>query len=192
MARNARFFPVISSSSRALTVIKSASKSIINVGLVTAILAYELWQVLSQWYKGEISGKFAAKKALDAVTVGLVGGIGGAELGMCIGSMVAPGIGTIVGGIFGSVLGTVVVANVSGWMSCKIFNVPKTAAIDNAYRFVGVDHQAPNGDINKSYRKKAVKYHPDKNKSDKAKEEWHKLQVSMVIIRLDRGAGEWA
>ena len=51
------------------------------------------------------------------------------------------------------------------------------------YEILGVSEDASQGDIKKSYRKLALKYHPDKNKGDKSAEEKFK-EVSEAYYAL--------
>ena len=65
-----------------------------------------------------------------------------------------------------------------------IFDLPKTAALDDAYKFLGLDHKATNDQINKRYRQLALIYHPDKEGGSEDK--FIKLQSYVCIIRASR------
>ena len=53
------------------------------------------------------------------------------------------------------------------------------------YETLGVSKNADSKDIKKAYRKLAVKYHPDKNKGDKAAEEKFKEASEAYAILQD-------
>lgn len=61
-------------------------------------------------------------------------------------------------------------------------DVKKFSEID-LYKLIGVDHTATEGEIRKSYRKKALECHPDKNPDNpKAAELFHQLQDALSIL----------
>jgi DnaJ family protein C protein 17 len=61
-------------------------------------------------------------------------------------------------------------------------DVKKFSEID-LYKLIGVEHQATEGEIRKSYRKKALECHPDKNPDNpNAAELFHKLQDALSIL----------
>ena len=49
------------------------------------------------------------------------------------------------------------------------------------YEILGVDRNASASDIKRSYRRLAMKYHPDKNQGDKAAEEKFKEFLTNLI-----------
>ena len=65
-----------------------------------------------------------------------------------------------------------------------IFNVPQSAALDNAYNYIGVNQYASNEEINRAYRNKARLTHPDQGGSHEA---FLDLQCHMGIIKVARG-----
>ena len=68
--------------------------------------------------------------------------------------------------------------------TCKAFDLPKTAALDKAYNFFGLRHDATNADIRETYRRLALVYHPDKGGNEK---DFVKLKIFYDIIRAARG-----
>lgn len=61
-------------------------------------------------------------------------------------------------------------------------DVKKFSEID-LYKLIGVEHTATEGEIRKSYRKKALECHPDKNpENPKAAELFHQLQEALSIL----------
>ncbi len=181
-----------------LQITKSTSGKIVAVGLVAVYLAFEAWNNLKLWWKGEITGIRCAKNVIDSLagmTAGAVGGIAGAAvgssivtgIGVAIGAAVAPAalaVGSILGGVIGGVASATAASNISDWLTQKIFNLPKEVALENAYRFLDLEYGASNVEINSSFRHLALEYHPDKGGSY---DDWHKLQVTMAIIKLSKG-----
>ena len=68
--------------------------------------------------------------------------------------------------------------------TCKIFNVPQSAALDNAYNYLGVDQHSSNETINRAYRNKARLTHPDQGGSHEA---FLDLQCHMGIVKVAKG-----
>ncbi|OWB58280.1 hypothetical protein B5S28_g4290 [[Candida] boidinii] len=55
-------------------------------------------------------------------------------------------------------------------------------SVSNHYSILGIDKNASGSDIKKSFRKLALKYHPDKNKSSDAEEKFKKINESYKIL----------
>lgn len=60
-------------------------------------------------------------------------------------------------------------------------DVKKFSEID-LYKLIGVEHTATEGEIRKSYRKKALECHPDKNPENPKVELFHQLQEALSIL----------
>jgi len=53
------------------------------------------------------------------------------------------------------------------------------------YEILGIDKNASKSEIKKSYRKLALKYHPDKNKSDDAEEKFKEISEAYAVLYDD-------
>uniref|UniRef100_A0A6P7HIM7 Uncharacterized protein LOC114349335 n=1 Tax=Diabrotica virgifera virgifera TaxID=50390 RepID=A0A6P7HIM7_DIAVI len=93
-------------------------------------------------------------------------------------------VGMIIGGIGGGMLGGQLAKGLSQWMTEKIFDVPKSEALENAYNFFNLRNHASNHQINTAYRQKCLEYHPDKGGSE---EKFHKVQMEMAVIKAAKG-----
>jgi hypothetical protein len=162
-----------------LQVMRSPALKMVSVGLLAVYLTIEAWNNLKLWWRGEISGKRCAKSIIDSLA-GVAGGIGGAAMG----TLIFPVVGTVIGAVVGGVAGTAITSCLSDWLTQKIFDLPKSVALENAYRFLGLQYGASNNEINSSFRRLALRYHPDKGGNY---DDWHKLQYSMAIIKLSKG-----
>lgn len=69
---------------------------------------------------------------------GYYGGMAGAAVGTCI----SPGWDTVVGGFAGGIAGSLMMQSLSDWFTQQIFDLPKEVALENAYRFVQLTHNA--------------------------------------------------
>lgn len=157
--------------------------NLVGVTLAAVYLTREIYHNMTRWWNGEISGARCAKNVIDSFA-GVAAGFGGGYLGATIGNFVAPGIGGAVGAVLGGVASASMATTLSDWINQKIFNLPRDEALENAYRFLELTCNASNDQINSSYRRLALEYHPDKGGSY---EQWHKLQLSMGLVKISRG-----
>lgn len=160
--------------------LKSFSKKI-GVVLVFAILSYEAAVNMKKWWKGEISGVRCAKNVVDSLG-SCAGGLALASGGAYVGAVAGP-VGVVCGALVGGLLGSVAAATLTDWATQCLFNVPKDVALENAYNYLEVSQTASNDEINKSYKRLCLVYHPDKGGSDEA---FHKLQMCLQVVRLQR------
>lgn len=149
----------------------------------TTNLTFEAWNNLKLWWRGEISGKSCAKTIIDSLA-GIAGGYGGGIAGAAVGTLIFPGVGTVIGGAVGGVAGTTITSCLSDLLTQQIFDLPKTVALEKAYRFLGLQNGASNNEINSSFRRLALRYHPDKGGN---REDWCKLQSYMGIMKVSKG-----
>ena len=171
------------SASNALSLTRGASGKLVGVTLAAVYLSYEIYKDICRWWKGEISGVRCVKNVIDG-TASMAAGVGGGFAGAAIGTALIPGVGTVIGGIVGGITAASVMSALSDWVTQKIFNLPKEEALENAYRFLGLSYGASNDQINAAFKRLVLKYHPDKGGSY---EDWHKLQVSMAVIKASKG-----
>lgn len=152
--------------------------------LIVVALSWECVRSISQWWKGEISGKRCTKQLVEGFAsfgAGVVGGEVGFMAAAAYGlGPVGIGVSAVAGGVVASCVG----ANLSATLTDFAFGLPKEAALENAYNYLGIHHNADNSDVNKKYRELCLKYHPDKGGNIK---DFQKLQVSMQLIRCARG-----
>lgn len=159
------------------------NRQLVKVALHGVYLSAEALRHIYMWWKGEISGRRAAKSIVDSsVTVGagLSGGAGGA----IVGAVVAGPLGGLVGGALGGILGAAAANILIDKLTRNIFDLPKTVAEENAYEYLGVSSSASNSDVNAAFWELCRKHHPDKGGDE---EEFKILQAHMAIIRLARG-----
>lgn len=155
------------------------------LAIAAVLLSWEALKSISAWWKGEISGARCVANVINAgATIG--GGFGGGALGTFLGTMVCPGVGTVIGGVAAGVLGSTAAAALSRWLTEYFFDLPPTVALEKAYEFLGLKASSTNAEINTQFKKLALIYHPDKGGSA---QDFHKLQVSVAIIKESRGQG---
>ena len=169
--------------SGSLQTFRGVAGKVVPVVLAGVYLAYDVISNMRRWWKGEISGTRCAKNIIDN-GIGLVAGIGGGVGGAAVGTLVFPVVGTIIGGLVGGIVATEVAQRVSDWLTQKIFDLPQSEALENAFRVLGVHHEATTSEINAAFRKLCLKCHPDKGGDV---EDFRKLQIAMQVIRMSRG-----
>jgi DnaJ-class molecular chaperone len=60
--------------------------------------------------------------------------------------------------------------------------VKKIIKNNNYYEILGVTKETSNDDIKRAYKKLALKFHPDKNKSSKAEEAFKKIATAYQTL----------
>ncbi|CAF0935885.1 unnamed protein product [Adineta steineri] len=162
-----------------------AAGTVIKVAIDTGALAYSAVKNIYLWWKGEVSGKRCVKETTDA-TATLFGTLLGAYGGAAVGTAICSLVGTLIGGFVGGLVGSTVIGKISERLTCKFFDLPKTVALENAYKTLGLTQSCSNGEINSAYRRLALTCHPDKGGSAEA---WSELETALALIRQARGEG---
>ncbi|WAR26011.1 hypothetical protein MAR_011715 [Mya arenaria] len=141
-----------------------------NVRLDMPKLSEEVLSNIRRWWTGEITGIRCGRNLADS---------GSDIIAWCAGNTVdnwfqfPDGSGISSG-----------VKYICDSLNDKMFQIPKSEALDKAYSFLGVPMTASNGEINSRYRKLSRKYHADKGGDS---QKWTELQCSLAIIRKARG-----
>ncbi|XP_050504289.1 uncharacterized protein LOC126883094 [Diabrotica virgifera virgifera] len=166
----------------AVVSVNKGGGAVVTVALASIHLTYEAIVNIRRWWNGEISGKRCCKTIIDSLaTIG--GSVGGGFAGVVVGALGGP-VGMIIGAIGGGILGGQLAKGLSQWMTEKIFDVPKSEALENAYNFFNLRNHASNHQINTAYRQKCLEYHPDRRGSE---EMFHKVQMEMAVIKAAKG-----
>lgn len=160
--------------------VKSLPKNI-GVKLAVAVIAWEAVVNIREWWDGDITGKRCAKNVLDCLS-SMAGGYAGAAGGVYVGAVGGP-VGIVAGALVGGLMGSAATASLSDWATQCLFDVPKSVALENAYDYLGVSQTVSNAEVNTSYKRLCLVYHPDKGGSDEA---FHKLQLSLEVVRNHR------
>jgi hypothetical protein len=160
-----------------------ASGTVVMVGLAAVYLTVTAVKNIKRWWSGEITGKRCIKNVLDS-SISVGAGMAGGYYGALAGSFIAGPAGTFVGGVVGGWVSAASASYLSDWMTQKMFGLPKEEALENAYRYLGVDMTASNAKVNTAFRKLCLQHHPDKGGNP---DNFFILQCNMGIIRLARG-----
>ncbi|CAB4037675.1 Hypothetical predicted protein, partial [Paramuricea clavata] len=156
---------------------------IVMVGLAAVYLTCSAYVNIRRWWRDEISGERCIKNLLDTtftIGAGVVGGFAGAA----IGSFVAGPFGAAIGSLVGGWVSAAGMKCLSDVMTRRMFGLPKEEAVENAYRYLGVEMADSNAEINTAFRKLCLKHHPDKGGNEA---DFFIVQCNMGIIRQARG-----
>ena len=93
--------------------------------------------------------------------------------------------GALIGGVMGAVGGGMAGKSLMEKITESMFDLPKTAAEENAYRYLGIQRQAQTADVNRAYHQKALQCHPDRDGG--STERFLELRLHMQVIRMARG-----
>lgn len=163
-----------------------AGSNVAKVGgpvLMTAVFGLECVDHITQWRRGEISGKRCAVRVSRSLA-SMGGTIKGIALGAAAGAPAGPA-GSIVGGVVGGICGMFAAGQLADWLMRGWFGLPSEEAVEKAYRTLGVPCDAPISDINKAYRLLLKEFHPD-NRDGGNVEKFIAVQVAMEVVRSHR------
>ena len=159
-----------------------SSGTVAAVSLSAVQLGYKVYNHIKRWWNGEIDGSWCAKHVVDD-TAALVAGGAGAAAGAACGSLIGTW-GSLLGGIVGGFLAGITASALVDRLTQYLFGLPKSEALSNAYKYLGVPVTASNSEVNKAYHKLCLQHHPDKGGDTN---EFFVLQVHMAVIRQARG-----
>ena len=152
------------------------------VALAAIHISFDAYIHIQRWWKGEISGERCIKNVLDSTfTIGA--GMAGSAAGAYIGSAIAGPLGGVIGGAAGGWFTAAGMNYISDWMTQMLFGLPKKEALENAYRYLGVEMTASNARVNTAFRKLALKHHPDRGGNQ---DDFLILQLNMAVIKQAR------
>ena len=166
----------------AQTVMLRSSGTVAAVSLAAVQLGYKVYNHIKRWWNGEIDGSWCAKHVVDDTATFVAGGAGIAAGAAC-GSLIGPW-GAVLGGIMGGFLAGITASALVDRLTQYLFGLPKSEALSNAYKYLGVPVTASNSEVNKAYHKLCLQHHPDKGGDTN---EFFVLQVHMAVIRQARG-----
>ena len=92
-------------------------------------------------------------------------------------------MGAALGCLCGGIIGAFVTSQLFRMLSEELFDLPKLNSLKEAYDFMGLDKNASNSEVNKTYKKLALMYHPDKGGSNSL---FVKLHACVSIIKAAR------
>lgn len=108
--------------------------TLVTVTISASYLSGEAYQNIRDWWKGEISGRRCAKNMVD--TLARVGGAwAGGSVGAVLLTPLGP-VGTLVGGMAGAIAGGKYASYLSDALTRKLFDLPKSVALESAYIFL--------------------------------------------------------
>jgi hypothetical protein len=148
--------------------------------LDAVFMTYDVYVNINRWFHGEITGKRCAKNVIDKLFSTAVGVGAGIGVGIAAGAFLGP-IGAVIGGVVGGLIGQISANSFSDWITSKIFDLPPSEALENAYNHLGLDHSASHSEINRRFRQLSLRHHPDRGGN---KEEFVKLNQMMAVIKV--------
>ena len=141
------------------------------------------FSTIRRWWTGEIQGDRCVKnllssfgETLPSVGAALAGSVG-SWFGGWFGAKAAEPAGQFVGE-----LGKDLVDMLSDYF----IELPKDEALEKAYKTIGVPYTTSLEDIERAYKKLALKYHPDRPTGDTKK--MAEITVAMELIRASKNA----
>ena len=134
--------------------------------------------------QGEISANECVKVVASTTIIEAAAKVGGA-VGFYIGSFLSSDWGET-GRSVGRKIARIVAEYIINFLRKWLFGISKDEAVSNAYRYLGVKENASKAEINKEFRKLALKHHPGRGGSVK---DYYILQCNMAVIKQVRGGG---
>ena len=122
--------------------------------LLAASFISSVFSNIKDWWNNKISGKRCMKNIIDQSVAG-----------------------------FARFVGADFLERMCDRLTQRIFGIPRTQALENAYKHLGVDWRASELDINRAYRRLCLRHHPDRGGDV---EEYVLLQSHMQVIRQER------
>jgi hypothetical protein len=162
-------------------IFERVGSTVATFALAAVFLTWDAIHSIHRWWRGQISGIRCVKNIIDSA-LSTAAGVGGGFAGAVLGAFVGP-VGMLIGGVIVGYFSATVANLLSDRMTQWLFGLPKSEALENAYKYLGVGMKASNGEINTAFRDLCLKHHPDKGGSS---EEFFVLQNNMAVIKASR------
>ncbi len=131
------------------------TQALLRLALPGVYMTFEAFLSIRRWWNGEISGKRCVKNVTD-VGVGI-----GTGVAVGVASSFLTPFGIFVGIAAGSLAAKLSKA-VSDRLFEKFFGLPRSEALENAFKVLNLSCNSSNEEIARRYRKLCLKHHPDR------------------------------
>eukprot|EP00438_Fugacium_kawagutii_P005949 Skav231309 [mRNA] locus=scaffold1116:13180:20382:- [translate_table: standard] len=173
-----------------------ACNPLLSVFVASARFGQDVLKNAIDWLCGNLDWHFALENTLRSPSLGAAGaGFLGAQAGLRLGGLLlgplGMGLGAAIGGAVCSIVGSLTWRSIADWL-CGRPAIP--SQLQYAYTFLEVQPGASHQEVRESFRRKALKFHPDKpggsDEQFKLLKAHYDVIMDLVVSGMDEHSSE--